>query len=62
MCTDTYLLNTVDESDLAALVKDYTPAAPTPTAETDTDEVVNEDDALDMKAGDLLNTKFPSSE
>ncbi len=55
-------MNTVDESDLAALVKDYTPAAPTPTAETDTDEVVNEDDALDMKAGDLLNTKFPSSE
>ena len=32
-----YLLNTVDESDLAALVKDYTPAAtatPTPAAET----------------------------
>ena len=40
-----YLLNTVDESDLAALVKDYTPAAtatPTPAAETTAPETGTE--------------------
>ena len=54
-----YLLNTVDESDLAALVKDYTPAAtatPTPAAETAAPETETETITTENESSPISGT------
>lgn len=54
-----YLLNTVDESDLAALVKDYTPAAtatPTPAAETAAPETGTETVTTENESSPISGT------
>lgn len=54
-----YLLNTVDESDLAALVKDYTPAStatPTPAAETAAPETGTETVTTENESSPISGT------